>query len=95
MEKSVRLIIDIPRKTVEHIRSDYGHGYTSLYLEDSAIICDAIYKGIPYKEPKHGYCKTCNERYEDKGGFCHVFNTFPDDDFYCGHYMPRKEGDEK
>lgn len=44
----MKLVIDIPEKTIAHIRSDYGHGYKGLYDEDRDIIVNAIYKAYPY-----------------------------------------------
>lgn len=44
----MKLVIDIPEKTIAHIRSDYGHGYKGLYDEDRDIIVNAIYKAHPY-----------------------------------------------
>lgn len=42
----MQIVIDIPRKTYEHIRSDYGHGYRGLYDDDRVLIIEAIYNGI-------------------------------------------------
>lgn len=56
----MKLIIDIPEKTIAHIRSDYGHGYKGLYGEDREIIATAIYTGKPC-ENIHGEWET---RYE-------------------------------
>lgn len=47
----MKLIIDIPEKTIAHIRSDYGHGVKAIYNNDHDIICDAIYNG---EKPKQG-----------------------------------------
>jgi len=49
----MKLIIDIPKKTIAHIRSNYGHGYKGIYDEDREKIVKAIYNGKPY-EPIHG-----------------------------------------
>lgn len=46
MSGKVKLIIEIPEKTIAHIRSDYGHGYKGLSDEDRDKIVDAIYHGI-------------------------------------------------
>lgn len=43
MSDTIKLIIEIPKKTVAHIRSDYGHGYKGIYDDDRDIIVDAIY----------------------------------------------------
>ena len=43
----MRLIIDIPRKVNEHIRSWYGHGYFPQNKDDRNIIAKAIYNGTP------------------------------------------------
>ena len=48
----MKLIIDIPEKTIAHIRSNYGHGYKGLYDEDRDKIVDAIYHGIPLDDVK-------------------------------------------
>ena len=51
----MQIIIDLPEKTIAHIRSDYGHGkgYYPLREEDKKIVNDAIYYGTPLPE-KHG-----------------------------------------
>ena len=46
MSDTLKLIIEIPKKTIAHIRSDYGHGYKGFYDEDRDKIVDAIYHGI-------------------------------------------------
>lgn len=47
----MKLIIDIPRKVNEHIRSNYGHGiYSGDNNEDRNIIANAIYHGTPIPE---------------------------------------------
>lgn len=48
------MLIDIPDKTVAHIRSDYGHGkgYYPLNDEDKKIVNDAIYNGIALNDVK-------------------------------------------
>ena len=44
----MKIIIDIPEKTIAHIRSDYGHGYTGdMYDDDKKVIIDAIYNATP------------------------------------------------
>lgn len=43
----MKLIIDIPRKVNEHIRSGYGHGYFPQNKEDRNIIAKAIYDSTP------------------------------------------------
>ena len=48
----MKLIIDIPEKTIAHIRSDYGHGCKAIYDEDRDKIVDAIYHGIPLDDVK-------------------------------------------
>lgn len=52
MNDTVKLLIELPEKTVAHIRSDYGHGkgYYPLNDEDKKIVNDAIYNGIALKE---------------------------------------------
>ena len=45
----MKLIINIPRKVNERLRSAYGHGcYPSDSTEDKHIIANAIYNGIPF-----------------------------------------------
>lgn len=72
MSDTVKLIIEIPKKTVEHIRSDYGHGCKGMYDDDREIIVDAIYNAIPLddvkalkKKPKEEYHLSA---YWEKGG---------------------------
>jgi len=48
----MKMIIDIPEKTIAHIRSNYGHGCKGLYDEDRDKIIDAIYHGIPLDDVK-------------------------------------------
>lgn len=45
----MKMVIDLPEKTIAHIRSDYGHGkgYYPLNEEDKKIVNDAIYFGTP------------------------------------------------
>ena len=52
MSDEVKLIIEIPKKTIAHIRSDYDHGYKGLYDEDRDKIVDAIYHGTPLDDVK-------------------------------------------
>ena len=47
MGDAVKLLIEIPKKTVAHIRSDYGHGCKSMRDDDKEIIIDAIYNTAP------------------------------------------------
>lgn len=42
----MQIVIDIPIKTIEHIRSDYGHGYRGFYDNDRDLIMKAIYDCI-------------------------------------------------
>lgn len=47
----MKLIIDLPNKTIAHIRSDYGHKYFGcIGDEDKKIIMKAIYDGTPLEE---------------------------------------------
>lgn len=48
----MKLIIEIPEKTIAHIRSDYGHGYRIIQEEDRDKIADAIYYGTPLGDVK-------------------------------------------
>ena len=41
----VSILITIPRKTNERLRSDYGHGYFCVNDEDAKVIIKAIYNG--------------------------------------------------
>lgn len=44
----MKLIIDLPDKTIAHIRSDYGHKYFGCISDDDKkIITKAIYDGTP------------------------------------------------
>ena len=44
----MKYIIDLPDKTIAHIRSDYGHKYFGcIGDEDKKIIMKAIYNGTP------------------------------------------------
>lgn len=51
----MKIVIDLPEKTIAHIRSDYGHGkgFYPLNEEDKKIVNDAIYFGTPLPE-HHG-----------------------------------------
>lgn len=43
----MKLIIDIPEKTVAHIRSDYGHGIKNIgFEEDRKLITEEIINSI-------------------------------------------------
>ena len=50
----MKIIIDIPNKTIAHIRADYGHCITGLSDEDREIIVKAIYN-----------CKTLQTKLEE------------------------------
>lgn len=51
-----KLVIDIPRKTYEHIRSCGGHGIFNIQDDDNLIVTKAIFNGTPL--PKgHGRLK--------------------------------------
>lgn len=43
----MKIVIDLPEKTIAHIRSSYGHGkgFYPLNEEDKKIVNDAIYFG--------------------------------------------------
>ena len=47
----MQILIDIPEKTNNRIRSFLGHGYC-LWNEDVKVIAKAVYNGQP--EPKNG-----------------------------------------
>ena len=53
----MKLIIDIPDKTIAHIRADYGHNYKGLCDEDRDIIVKEIYNGVPLEDIKEQYDK--------------------------------------
>ena len=46
----MKLIIDIPDKTIAHIRADYGHNYRGLCDEDRDIIVKEIYNSVPLED---------------------------------------------
>ena len=50
MSDNIKLVIEKPKKTVEHIRSNYGHGCKGMYDDDRGIIVNAIYNGKPLSE---------------------------------------------
>lgn len=43
----MKIVIDIPRKTYEHIRSRGGHGIFNIQDNDNLIVTTAIFNGIP------------------------------------------------
>ena len=43
----MKVVIDIPRKTYEHIRSSGGHGIFNIQDDDNLIVTKAIFNGIP------------------------------------------------
>lgn len=43
----MQIVIEIPEKTINHIRSDYGHGIYIMRGADKKIICEAIVNGTP------------------------------------------------
>lgn len=49
----MKIVIDIPRKTYEHIRADGGHGYFNIYDEDNRIVTKAVFNGEQLPE-HHG-----------------------------------------
>lgn len=51
----MKIVIDLPEKTIAHIRSAYGHGkgFYPLNEEDKKIVNDAIYFGTPLPK-EHG-----------------------------------------
>ena len=66
MSDTVKLIIEIPKKTIAHIRSDYGHGYKGLLDKDREIIVNAIYNATPLDDVKaeieHMACRQYEHR---------------------------------
>lgn len=84
----MKLVIDIPEKTIAHIRSDYGHGCKGLRDEDREIIVNEIYKARMYVEFGayiNGYLKAL----EDKE-WIPVSERLPEDRYavlvYCPEY---------
>lgn len=57
----MKIVIDIPKKTIERIRSDYGHGYRGFCDEDRAILFDAVYSSTTPKNKVLGIipCEDC------------------------------------
>ena len=52
MSDTVKLLIELPEKTIAHIRSDYGHGCKAIGYDDKDIIVDAIYNATPLDDLK-------------------------------------------
>ncbi len=50
----MKIVIDIPRKTYEHIRSSGGHGIFNIQGDDNSIVTKAIFNGTPIIK-----CKDC------------------------------------
>ena len=70
----MKLIIDLPDKTIAHIRSDYGHKYFgSIRDDDKKIIMKAIYNGTPLEE----------ELENQKTGHWVEIDDYPHEDFEC------------
>ena len=44
-----KYILDIPDKTIAHIRADYGHGIKWINEEDRKILVELIYNAKPNK----------------------------------------------
>lgn len=63
----MKIVIEIPEKTIAHIRSNYGHGTKGLRDDDREILCDAIYHGTPYNDQPHGERVNVDDR--PIGGF--------------------------
>lgn len=68
----MKLVIDIPRKTYEHIRADGGHGYFNLWDEDNRIVTKAVFNSKPLPE-HHGRLIDADElkkyKYHDSDRF--------------------------
>ena len=43
----MKIIIDIPKKTYEHIRSQGGHGHFNIQDNDNLTVTKAIFNGKP------------------------------------------------
>ena len=77
----MQIVIDLPEKTIAHIRSEYGHGkgFYPLNEEDKKIVNDAIYFGIPL--PKgHGRLIDADALekdadYSNYDGYYHAYST--------------------
>ena len=55
------LLIDLPDKTVAHIRSDHGHGIKCFSYEDRDIVNDAIYNAMPLTKVKDSMADEINK----------------------------------
>lgn len=98
----MKIVIDIPQKTIEHIRSDYGHGYRGFYDEDRVIILDAIYSSTTPKNKVSEFipCKDCR-RYEiiktrmgESDSFCERFGCSGlDENDYCSRAERKTDRD--
>lgn len=49
----MQIVIDIPKKTYEHIKADGGHGCFNIQEEDNFIVTKAIFDGKPLPK-EHG-----------------------------------------
>lgn len=58
----MQIVIDIPRKTYEHIRADGGHGIFNIQDEDNHIVTKAVFDGIRLPE-HHGFIAICDNDY--------------------------------
>lgn len=43
----MQIVIDIPRKTYEHIKADGGHGYFTMDSDDNYLVTKAIFDTKP------------------------------------------------
>jgi rRNA maturation endonuclease Nob1 len=62
----MKIVIDIPRKTYEHIRSHGGHGIFNIQGDDNLIVTKAIFNGTVEEKPqgewkKHYDLYVCSE----------------------------------
>lgn len=74
----MKIVIEIPRKTYEHIRADGGHGYFNIFDEDNRIVTKAVFNGTPLLKG-HGRLIDADELYGDfidgtEGYDCQTWN---------------------
>ena len=77
----MQIVIELPEKTIAHIRSEYGHGkgFYPLNEEDKKIVNDAIYFGTPL--PKgHGRLIDADAlekdiNYSNYDGYYHAYSS--------------------
>lgn len=92
----MQIVIDIPEKVNNRLRSFLGHGYT-LWDEDVKIIAEAIYNGqtkpkaleqIPSAQPVVR-CKDCKNF--GGGTYCYERDGMWDENDFCSYAERRGE----